>query len=420
SSTLCTYFLVPSPSELQVENVCSRHDEVMKIFCRTDQQLICYLCSVEEHKGHDTVSAAAERAERQRELEGSRQTIQQRIQDREKDVKLLQQQAEAIDRSADKAVEDSEKIFTELIRLLEKRSSDVKQQVRSQQKSEVSRVKELQEELEQEITELKRKDAELKKLSHTEDHNQFLHNYPSLSPLSQSTSSIHIRPLSCFEDVTAAVSEVRDKLQDVLREEWTNVSLTGTEVYVLLPQPEPKTRAGFLKYSREITLDPNTANTLLLLSEGNRKATLMRQQQSYSSHPDRFTNRRQVLSRESLTGRCYWEVERRGGLYVAVTYKNISRAGRSDECRFGRNAKSWALNCNNTKYTFWSNNVETPVSGPKSSRVGVYLDHSAGILSFYSVSETMTLLHRVQTTFTQPLYAGLWVYGDSAELFKLT
>uniref|UniRef100_A0A8C9Z0D1 B30.2/SPRY domain-containing protein n=1 Tax=Sander lucioperca TaxID=283035 RepID=A0A8C9Z0D1_SANLU len=176
------------------------------------------------------------------------------------------------------------------------------------------------------------------------------------------------------------------------------------------------TRAGFLKYSREITLDPNTANTWLLLSEGNRKATFMSQQQSYCSHPDRFTNKYQVLSRESLTGRCYWEVERRGGgVYVAVTYKNISRAGGSDECRFGRNDKSWAS-------TFWSNNVQTPVSGPESSRVGVYLDHSAGILSFYSVSETMTLLHRVQTTFTQPLYAGLQVYhcpGDSAELCKL-
>ncbi|XP_031175718.1 tripartite motif-containing protein 16-like [Sander lucioperca] len=407
------------PSKKLQENVCSRHDEVMKLFCRTDQQLICSLCSVDEHKGHDTVSAAAERAERQRELEGSRQTIQQRIQDREKDVKLLQQQAEAIDRSADKAVEDSEKIFTELIRLLEKRSSDVKQQVRSQQKREASRVKELQEELEQEITELKRKDVELKKLSHTEDHNQFLHNYPSLSPLSQ--SSIHIRPLSCFEDVTAAVTEVRDKLQDVLREEWTTVSLTGTEVDVLLPQPEPKTRAGFLKYSREITLDPNTAHTWLLLSEGNRKATFMRQQQSYSSHPDRFTDWFQVLSRESLTGRCYWEVERRGLVSVAVTYKNISRAGRSVECGFGRDDKSWALDCDNNKYTFWSNKVQTPVSGPKSSRVGVYLDHSAGILSFYSVSETMTLLHRVQTTFTQPLYAGLYVYGygNSAELRKL-
>ncbi|XP_031164223.1 tripartite motif-containing protein 16-like [Sander lucioperca] len=414
------------PSKKLQENVCSRHDEVMKMFCRTDQQLICYICLIEEHKGHDTVSTAAERTERQKKLEGSRQNIQQRIQDREKDVKLLQQQAEAINLCADKAVEDSEKIFTELIRLLEKRSSDVKQQVRCQQKSEVSRVKELQEKLEQEITELKRKDAELKKLSHTEDHNQFLHNYPSLPPLSQSTSSIHIHPLSCFEDVTAAVSEVRDKLQDVLREKWTNVSLTGTEVEVSLPQPEPTTRADFLKYSREITLDANTAHKRLLLSEGNRKATLMSQQQSYSSHPDIFTDWWQVLSRESLTGRCYWEVERRGGVYVAVAYKNISRAGMLDECGFGRNDKSWALDCYSNIYTFWYNKVQTRVSGPESSRVGVYLDHSAGILSFYSVSETMNLLHRVQTTFTQPLYAGLRVYyiygysGASAELCKLT
>uniref|UniRef100_A0A3P9BJQ5 B box-type domain-containing protein n=1 Tax=Maylandia zebra TaxID=106582 RepID=A0A3P9BJQ5_9CICH len=378
SPTFKKHKLVEPSKKLQ-ENICSRHDEVMKMFCRTDQQSICYLCSVDEHKGHDTVSAAAERTERQRELEVSRQNIQQRIQDREKDVKLLQQEVEAINQSADQTVEHSEKIFTELIHLIQKRSSDVKQQIRSQQETEVSRVKELQEKLEQEITELKRKDAELKQLSHTEDHIQFLHNYPSLSALSESTdsSSINIRPLSYFEDVTAAVSEVRDKLQDILREEWTNISLTVTEVDVLLSdlQAEPKTRAGFLKYSCEITLDPNTANKKLLLSEGNRKVQAVIQQQSYSDHPDRFTSRFQVLSRERLTGR----------FYVAVAYKNISRKG-----------------------------------GPRSSRVGVYLDHRAGILSFYSVSETMTLLHRVQTTFTQPLYAGLLVYysEDTAELIK--
>ncbi|TKS79353.1 Tripartite motif-containing protein 16 [Collichthys lucidus] len=424
SATFVKHKLVEPSKKLQ-ENICSHHDEVMKMFCRTDQQCICYLCSVDEHKGHDTVSAAAERTERQRELEVSRLNIQQRIQDREKDVKELQQEVEAINGSADKAVEDSEKIFTELIRLMEKRRSDVKQQVRSQQETEVSRVKDLQEKLKQEITELKRKDADLEKLSHTEDHNQFLHNYPSLSPLSQSTdsSSINIRPLRYFEDVTAAVSELRDKLQDVLREELTNISRTVTEVDVLLSGPEPKTRAGFLKYSCELTLDPNTANTCLLLSEGNRKATLMIERQSYSSHPDRFTSCSQVLSTESLTGRCYWEVEwRGGGVHVAVAYKNISRAGNSKECVFGFNDKSWALRCNKNSYTFWFNNVQTPVSGHRSSRLGVYLDHSAGILSFYSISETMTLLHRVQTTFTQPLYAGLWLYysyGVTAELCEV-
>uniref|UniRef100_UPI0037E8111B tripartite motif-containing protein 16-like n=1 Tax=Semicossyphus pulcher TaxID=241346 RepID=UPI0037E8111B len=415
--------LVEPRKKLQ-ENVCSRHDEVMKIFCRTDQQSVCYLCLMDDHKGHDTVSAAAERSERRRELGVSRQNIQQRVQDRDKDVKLLQQQVEAVNRSADKAVEDSEKIFTQLIRLMEKRRSDVKQQVRSQQEAEVSRVRELQEKLEQEITELKKRDADLEELSLTEDHHQFLHDYPSLSTLGESTdsSSIKIRPLRDFEAVTAAVLKVRGKLQDVLRETWTNISQTVTEVDVLLPQPEPKTRAKFLQYSCDITLDPNTANTRLLLSDGNRKATVMSKHQSYSSHPDRFTGRCQVLSRESLTGRCYWEVERRGeGVHVAVAYKNISRAGGGDECVFGYNDKSWALQCYNNSYHFRYYKVKTPVSGPRSSRVGVYLDHRAGILSFYSISETMTLLHRVQTTFTQPLCAGLGLYftGDTAELCKV-
>uniref|UniRef100_UPI003AAB9E7F tripartite motif-containing protein 16-like isoform X2 n=1 Tax=Centroberyx gerrardi TaxID=166262 RepID=UPI003AAB9E7F len=413
--------LVEATMKLQ-ENICSRHDEVMKIFCRTDQQCICYLCSMDEHKGHDTVSAAAEWTERQKELGVSRQKIQQRIQNREKDVKVLQQEVKAINLSADKAVEDSEKIFTELVRLIEKRSSDVKEQIRSRQKAEASRAEELQEKLKQEIAELRRKDAELEQLSHTEDHTHFLHNYPSLSRLSESTDSpsTNIHPLRYFEDVTAAVSEARDKLQDILTEEWTKISWTVTEVDVLLSQPrEPKTRAEFLQYSCQITLDPNTANTYLSLSEGNTKATVMKKTQLYSSHPDRFTDKRQVLSREGLTGRCYLEVEWSGtAVSIAVAYKDISRTGGT--CEFGCNDKSWALDYFYNK--FIHNNIKTPIPVPRSSRVGVYLDHRAGILSFYSVSETMTLLHRVQTTFTQPLYPGLWLhcyYGDTAELSKL-
>ncbi|XP_054912067.1 tripartite motif-containing protein 16-like protein [Poeciliopsis prolifica] len=360
-----------------------------------------------------------------------KQQIHQRIQDQEKDVKLLQQEVEAINVSADKAVEDSEKIFTELIRLLQERSSDVKQQIRSQQETEVSRVKDVQEKLQQEITELKRKDAELEQFSHTEDHTQFLLNYPSLPALSESTgsSSINIRPLRHFEDVTAAVSELRDKLQDVLRDTGTNISPRLTKVDVLLsePEPEPKTRAEFLKYSQELTLDPNTANRFLLLSEGNRKVTRVEEQQFYPDHPDRFSGCCQILSRESLTGRCYWEVQwRGGGIEVVVSNKSIGRAGRSNKCEFGFNDKSWSLNCTTDRYTFYHSNIKTPVSGPVSSRLGVYLDHTAGILSFYSVSGTMTLIHRVQTRFTQPLHAGFGLFslfshdgGATAEFVNL-
>ncbi|XP_029929053.1 tripartite motif-containing protein 16-like [Myripristis murdjan] len=320
---------------------------------------------------------------------------------------------EAISRSADKAVEDSEEIFTQLIRLLEKRRSDVKQQIRSQQEEEVSRAEEVQEKLKQEIAELRRKDAELEQLSHTQDHIHFLQNYPSLSCLSESTHSpsANIRPPSCFEDVTAAVSELRDKLQELLSEEWSKTSLTGTGV--LLPQPEPTTRAEFLRYSCHITLDPNTANPWLSLSEGNRKVTFMTYVQSYPRHPDRFTGWKQVLSRESLTGRCYWEVKWKGRVGIAVSYQDIIRTGVRFDCGFGNNDKSWTLICDKMNCAFRHNYITTEIRLPESSRVGVYLDHRAGVLSFYSVSETVTLLHRVQTRFTQPLHAGLWLYDDT-------
>ncbi|XP_047242254.1 tripartite motif-containing protein 16-like [Girardinichthys multiradiatus] len=389
------------PSKNLQENICSHHDEVMKIFCRTDQQCICYLCLMDEHKGHETVSAAAERTEKQ-----------QKLQDQEKDLKLLQQEVEAINVSADKAVEDSEKIFTEMIHLIQKRSSDVKQQIRSQQETEVSRVKDLQEKLEQEITELKRKDAEMKQLSNTEDHNQFLHNYPSLSALSESThsSSINIRPLRYFEDVTAAVSELRDKLQDIMRDTWTNISLAITEVKVLLSEPEPTTRADFLKYSQEITLDPNTTKFNLVFSKGDRKMTSVLPKPSDVS--DTISYYKLVLGRESLTGRCYWEVKwRGGGVVIGVSYKNIS-TGEAYEF----NDKTWSLHCNVSFSTFFHKTV-TMLPGLVSSRIGVYLNHRAGILSFYSISETMTLIHRVQTTFTQPLYAGAYVQGGSSVEF---
>ncbi|XP_015255746.1 PREDICTED: tripartite motif-containing protein 16-like [Cyprinodon variegatus] len=409
--------IIEASANLQ-KNICSRHDEVMKIFCRTDQQCICYLCFMDEHKGHETVPAAAERTEKQKELQERRQQIQQRIQDQEKDVRLLQQEVETINVSADKTVDDSEKIFTDLIRLILKRSSDVNQKIRSQQETEVSRVKELQKKLEQEITELKRKDAELEKLLKTEDHTQFLQNYPSLESID--APSVNIRPLRYFEDVTAAVSELREKLEDILRDTWTNISVAVTNMEGLLSEPdtEPKIRAEFLKYSQQITLDPNTANIFLSLSEGNRKVTYMKQQ-SYLDHPERFTDEYQVLSRESLTGRCYWEVQCGGkGVYIAVSYKNIIRAGESNECAFGFNSNSWTIRNDTSRYLFYHNSH--PVQGQVPSRIGVYLDHRAGILSFYRVSETLTLLHRVQTTFTQPLYAGIRLNyeGSSAEFLK--
>uniref|UniRef100_A0A3B4CB37 B30.2/SPRY domain-containing protein n=1 Tax=Pygocentrus nattereri TaxID=42514 RepID=A0A3B4CB37_PYGNA len=170
------------------------------------------------------------------------------------------------------------------------------------------------------------------------------------------------------------------------------------------------------EYSCEFTLDPNTANSFLSLSDGNRKVEHVLDVHSYPDHPERFDVWWQVLCRESLTGRCYWEAEWSGTVEIAVTYKSIRRKGDSGDCQFGRNEKSWSLFCSNNRYSVFHNDNKTELSArPSSKAVGVYVDCPAGSLSFYSVSDdqTLTHLHTFSTTFTEPLCAGFYIYYGS-------
>ncbi|XP_071320586.1 NLR family CARD domain-containing protein 3-like isoform X1 [Trachinotus anak] len=64
-------------------------------------------------------------------------------------------------------------------------------------------------------------------------------------------------------------------------------------------------RRGLRKYSCELTIDTNTVNTKLQLSDDNRKVTHVEEDQSYPDHPDRFDHWAQLLCGTGLTGRCY-------------------------------------------------------------------------------------------------------------------
>ncbi len=165
-------------------------------------------------------------------------------------------------------------------------------------------------------------------------------------------------------------------------------------------------------------MDPNTTHTRVILSNENRKAMRVLEKQPYPDHPERFDYGPQVLCGESLSGRCYWETEWSGRVKISVTYKGISRKGERYDCIFGYNDKSWSLDCSDNGFTVWHNNNSIDISVPShpSNRAGVYVDVSAGSLSFYSVSDTHTLthLHTFNTTFTEPLYAGFRLYDDSS------
>ncbi|XP_061079317.1 tripartite motif-containing protein 16-like [Conger conger] len=409
--------LVKATGNLQ-EKICSHHDKLLEMYCHTDQQCICYLCVMDEHRGHDTVSAAAERTEKQKQLGATQSKFQQRIQEREKELQDLRQAVQSLKCSAQAAVEDNERIFTELIRSIERRRSEVKELIRDQEKAEVSRAEGLLERLEQEIAELRRRDAELEQISRTEDHIHFLQSCQSLCAPPGDLPRITVSPHVSFEAVRKFVSELKEGLEDFCKVEMVKISESVKDVHTV----QPISREDFLQYSCQLTLDPNTVNQYLRMSEGNREVTCVEDIQSYPHHSERFDYWEQVLCTDGLSGRCYWEADWSGtrkGVCIAVSYKEISRKGMDYDCALGYNNKSWSLYCSPSGYSFRHNKESTTIPVPASFRIGVYLDHRAGTLSFYSVSDTMTLLHRVQTTFTQPLYPGLRVrtVGSSVKLW---
>nr|XP_055037710.1 E3 ubiquitin-protein ligase TRIM16-like [Misgurnus anguillicaudatus] len=408
-----------NPTRQLHEMICSKHNKQLEIYCRTDQHCICYLCTMDEHKNHDTVTAEAERTEKQRVL-GERQIkLHQIIEEREKELQELREAVDSHARSAQTAVEDSERIFTQLIQSIERRRSEVTQLIRDQEKTAVSQAEGVMKRLEQEIDDLKRRDAELKQFSHTDNHIHFLQSFQSLSAALESSVShrFTLSSLLSFDDVRKSLSQLKDKLEDFCREEIEKIS--GEVTYISVISNELKRREDFLQYFKQFTLDSNTVREHIQLSDGNRTAARTNTDHQYPDHPDRFNHWLQVLCRESLCGRCYWEVEWRGHVGISVSYKSISRKGSGYECLFGFNDQSWRLYCDDSSCSFIHNNKHTDLPVVLSScRIGVYVDHSKGSLSFYSVSDTMNLIHRVNTTFTKQLYPGFNINSGSVKLFN--
>ncbi|XP_028254386.1 NACHT, LRR and PYD domains-containing protein 12-like [Parambassis ranga] len=175
-------------------------------------------------------------------------------------------------------------------------------------------------------------------------------------------------------------------------------------------------KPGLRKYFCQLEVDTNSVNTKLKLSDNNRKVTCVWEEQPYPDHPDRFDRCPQLLCRNVLTGRCYWEVEWRGEVEISVSYRRIRRKGDRADCRFGGNNQSWSLGCNDRRYYVRHNRRHTSISSSSvSDRAAVYVDCPAGTLSFYRVSsDTLIHLHTFSTTFTQPLHAGFWLFPGSS------
>ncbi|KAJ8267242.1 hypothetical protein GJAV_G00140250 [Gymnothorax javanicus] len=437
SATFKRHKLVDEIGHLD-RQICPQHQKGLELYCRTDQMCICVLCTVKEHKGHDMVSAETERQEKQNLLGATQAEIQQKIHERLKQMEELKQAVDALKSSAQRALQESEKLFGEMLRSIERMQAEMTKLISTNKKSALNTAENHMDRLTHEISDLKKRDAELTQLSRTEDHIHFIQSFHMLIAQTEAEElpTVSVNPYFSFGAVTKTVSELKEHLNEYGNDELVKVAKTINKMpfcqlderkkrrtmksddvgLYKSPNYEPQSREDFLQYAYQLTLDPNTAYRQLYLSRGNRKAALKRDAQSYSDNAHRFDSLPQVLCKEPLSGGAYyWEVEWSGeGAAIGVTYKGIKRTGYGDGARIGYNRKSWSLFCSDSSYSARHGKDQIEINAPYSSRIGVFLDHSAGTLSFYSITDSMSLIHRFQANFAETLYPGFWVWYESA------
>ncbi|KAM9469715.1 E3 ubiquitin/ISG15 ligase TRIM25-like [Clarias gariepinus] len=217
--------LVEACGDLQ-EKFCSQHDKLIEIYCRTDQSFICYLCTMFEHKGHNTVLAEVERTEKEKELEKNQREFERRIKKKRESVQDLKRSMDFIKMHSQAAVDDNERIFTELISSMEKKRSEVTELIRAQEKAELSRAERLLKQLEQEIADLKRRVTEMKPLSHTHDHIHFLQGFLSLcvSPEREDSHRFFVNRNFSFDGVQQSLSKLRTQVEEIFEDVLFQIS----------------------------------------------------------------------------------------------------------------------------------------------------------------------------------------------------
>ncbi|XP_028834961.1 E3 ubiquitin-protein ligase TRIM47-like [Denticeps clupeoides] len=241
--------LVKALTNLQ-EKICPLHDKLLEVFCLTDQSYICMLCTVDEHKGHETTSVISEMRQKQKQLGEQQRELKKHIELKEKELQELENAVEDYRSSAEAAVLETDRIFAEVIQSIEKKCTEVKEVIRSHQKAAVGESAKILDQLKHDIAEMKRRDTELKQLSHNEDHIMFLQNTQALFtyPESEELPRFAVSPYKSFEALKESLNVLKTGMEGFLENAVVKVYKEAKITEIISP-PEPQTREDFFTIS---------------------------------------------------------------------------------------------------------------------------------------------------------------------------
>uniref|UniRef100_A0A4W4EL00 Uncharacterized protein n=1 Tax=Electrophorus electricus TaxID=8005 RepID=A0A4W4EL00_ELEEL len=349
--------------------ICQKHERPLELFCRNDKMCVCQFCIETDHKTHRTVPVENESGQKKTQSE-----VQQMIQERLKKIEEIKHSVELRKKSTEKEIADNSEVFNALIRAIERSQAELHQVMEEKQKAVERQAEGLIKDLEQEITDLKRRDTELEQLSHTEDHIHLLQMYPSVCspPHTKNWTDISINIHLSVESVRRVLSHLQKTMNDRINKRL-NLKLRETV---------------------DVTLDPDTANRYLILSDDGKKVTCGDTKQNLPDNPKRFDMYAIVLGKEGFSsGRFYYEVQVKGKTEwdVGVARESVNRKGQI------------TLTPQNGYWTVCLRNGNE-YKACKPQTVGVFVDYEKGLVSFYDVEAKSHIYSFTRQSFTEKLY----------------
>ncbi|XP_056591572.1 tripartite motif-containing protein 16-like [Triplophysa dalaica] len=393
------------------DKICSIHKKLKDVYCFEDQKSVCVEC-VPGHRGHRFITNNAARYQQYHLHQSAIMGLERRIKETENALKTLHKAKEEFKRSTQALEKDCEKTFEDLISLIRRQQCVVRDMIKVREQKELQRSDRIQTHLQMTLVEIKNRADELRQLSRTEDDIYFLQRMSLLQAALQFQPPPKITVnMSIFDNLKRSVSNIKTQIEQIFKNETAQ-----TEIQLIM-KSTPTTREDFLRYFQPLTLDSKTVHKNLILSENNTRLTWIDGEilDGKKYIPERFTYLAQALCVQGLSSCSYWEVEWGGPqVYIAVAYKGIQRNGCSSCLGLGHNEKSWSLCCSPSRRYVCHDFKETEVLEQISTRIGIFLHHKAGSLSFYNVSNnTMSLIHQIKAKFTEPLYPAFWVFDGS-------
>ncbi|KAM4614748.1 E3 ubiquitin-protein ligase TRIM39-like [Polymixia lowei] len=377
------------PVENLEDRMCKKHDRPLELFCTTEQMCVCQFCTESDHKLHLVVPLKEEYEGKKAQLGKTGAEVQQMIQERQLKIQEIKHSVELSKEDANGEIADSVEVFTALMSSIERSQAEVIETIEEKQKSTEKRAEGLIKELEQEINELTKRSTELEQLSHTEDHLHLLQGFSTLNtpPLTKDWTKVNVHQ-SYVGTVRRAVAQLEKTLN--LEMKLCDAELKRVQQYVV-----------------DVTLDPDTVHPNLILSEDGKRAYYGGVRKNLPDNPKRFFRYVSVLGKQSFSsGRFYFEVEvevkEKTDWDLGVARESINRKGKI------------TLSPENGFWTIWltNRNEYKAAAGPavllslrdKLQKVGVFVDHDEGLVSFYDVEARVHIYSYTGCTFSEPLY----------------